>query len=115
MKNEDLKKEFGALISKIDRLEHTINSHHSDYQDLSRRINSLELQEKANNFSSSEGRGLNRPFRGRNRGFRRIQSRGFYDRGQGQNNFNGFQKSENVNQTQRSKSSRNSFQEQPKE
>lgn len=115
VKNEDLKKEFGALISKIDRLEHTINSHHSDYQDLSRRINSLELQEKANNFSSSEERGLNRPFRGRNRGFRRIQSRGFYDRGQGQNNFNGFQKSENVNQTQRSKSSRNSFQEQPKE
>lgn len=37
-------KELDALISNIGRLEHTISFHHSDFQDMSRRNKSLELQ-----------------------------------------------------------------------
>lgn len=89
--NEDWKKELKELVSKIDRLEQNINSQQYNYQELTRKLNNFELQEsKENTVPSNVERGLHRPFRGRYRGFRRSQGRGFQENNyRGQGNFRG--------------------------
>lgn len=116
VQTEDWKKELKELVSKIDRLEQNINSQQYNYQELSRKLNNLELQEsKVNTVSSNVERGLHRPFRGRYRGFRRSQGRGFQENNyRGQGNYRGQCNSGSGQMTQNDQSQR-SQRFQPKE